>query len=225
MAAYVKFGIDAGHLMAASLMSAPAALVVAKIMIPERDRPETGGQIAVEPSPDTVNVIEAAAVGAADGLKLAMNVGAMLMAYIALVAMVDAGIGAVGSATGIALLEGLTLAKILGWIFAPVAFAMGVDWSEAVAVGQLLGTKVSINEFLAYIQLSAMQGDLSAKSYTIATYALCGFANFSSIAIQLGGIGGIAPDRRQDLARLGLRAMAGGALASFMTATIAGGLL
>ena len=225
LAAYVKFGIDAGHLMAASLMSAPAALVVAKIMIPERDVPETGGHVAAEPERETVNVIEAAAVGAADGLKLALNVGAMLMAYIALVAMVDAGIGAVAGLTQIEALEGLTLARILGWIFAPLAFAMGVEASEIVVVGQLLGTKISINEFLAYIQLSGMEGELSAKSYMIATYALCGFANFSSIAIQLGGIGGIAPGRRQDLARLGLRAMAGGALASFLTATIAGGLL
>lgn len=222
LAAYIKFGIDAGHLLAASVMSAPAALVIAKIILPETATSAKAGARVDAGEKTTANVIDAAASGAGDGLKLALNVGAMLMAFVSLVAVVDAGLGWIGGFIGA---EGLTLSRILGWGFAPVAWAIGVDSADILPVGELLGTKVAVNEFLAYLDLAAAAESLSDRSYTITTYALCGFANFSSIAIQIGGIGSIAPDRRQDLARLGVKAMLGGALASFMTAAIAGALI
>ena len=240
MAAYVGllvayFPDIAGHLLAASVMSAPAALVVAKLMYPEREVPVTSSnlEIAVE-SPDA-NVIDAAARGASEGLTLALNVGAMLLAFIALIALLNAVIGLVAGWTGLdgllvsagALAAGqdLTLEVMLGWLLAPLAWLMGVPWRDAVEIGSLLGIKTVANEFVAYLQLSNMLAggaDLSPRSVVIATYALAGFANFSSIAIQIGGIGGIAPSRRSDLSRLGLRAMIGGTIAAFLTATIAG---
>ncbi|MCB1150735.1 NupC/NupG family nucleoside CNT transporter, partial [bacterium] len=214
MAAYVRFGVDPGHLLAASVMSAPAALVVAKIMLPETEVSDTAGGVRLDVPKEYANLIDAAAGGAGVGLKLAANIGAMLLAFVALVAMVNAGLG----------LAGLTLEQIFGWVFAPVAWAMGVPWREAPVFGNLLGTKIAVNEFLAYIALqdAVAAGSLSPRSVVIGTYALCGFANFSSIAIQTGGIGGIAPERRSDVAKLGLKAMFGGALASWLTATIAG---
>jgi len=217
LAAYVRFGVDAGHLLAASIMSAPAALVIAKIVYPETEESVTAGEARLEIPREHANLIDAAAGGAGVGLKLAANVGAMLLAFVALVAMVDAGLGLVD----------LSLQKIFGWLFSPLAWCMGVPWHDAPIVGGLLGTKISVNEFLAYIQLedAVRAGALSPRSVVIATYALCGFANFGSIAIQIGGIGGIAPERRSDLARLGLKAMFGGALASWLTATIAGILI
>ena len=217
MAVYVRFGIDAGHLLAASVMSAPAALVVAKIMYPETEDSPTRGTVTLTVPREYANVLDAAAGGAGVGLKLAANIGAMLLAFISLVAMVNYGLG----------LAGLSLQQIFGWIFSPVAWIMGVPWSEAPVFGNLLGTKIAVNEFLGYIQLgqAAQAGTLSPRSVVIGTYALCGFANFSSIAIQIGGIGTIAPGRRADVARLGLRAMFGGALASWLTATIAGVLI
>ncbi|PIE76396.1 NupC/NupG family nucleoside CNT transporter [bacterium DOLJORAL78_65_58] len=217
MAAYVRFGIDAGHLLAASVMSAPAALVIAKIMFPEVEESPTRGAVSLDVPREHANFLDAAAGGAAVGLKLAANVGAMLLAFTALVAMLNYGLGFLGT----------SLQQIFGWIFAPIAFVMGVPWSEATTFGNLLGTKIAVNEFLAYIELSGAMNDgsLSPRSVVIATYALCGFANFSSIAIQIGGIGTIAPERRADVAGLGLRAMFGGALASWLTATIAGVLI
>jgi CNT family concentrative nucleoside transporter len=215
LAAYVRFGVDAGHLLAASVMSAPAALVIAKIMFPEVNKPKTTGNVSLNIGKDTTNVIDAAASGAAAGLKLALNVGAMLMAFIALIAMINYGLGFMHT----------SLKDILGCVFSPLAFCMGVEHKDLLQVGHLLGTKISINEFVAYKDLTQLKGSISPRSYTICTYALCGFANFSSIAIQIGGIGSIAPNRRHDLAKLGLRAMFGGALASWMTATIAGILL
>ena len=214
MAAYVRFGIDAGHLLAASVMSAPAALVVAKIILPEREVSPTQGAVTLQIPKEYANVLDAAAGGASVGLKLAANVGAMLLAFISLVAMVNYGLGFAHTSLG----------AILGWAFSPFAWVMGVPWSEATSFGALLGTKISVNEFLAYIQLADVKaaGTMSPRSIVIATYALCGFANFSSIAIQIGGIGTIAPSRRADVARLGLKAMIGGALASWMTAAIAG---
>jgi CNT family concentrative nucleoside transporter len=215
----------AGHLIAASVMSAPAALVIAKIMVPEDGEPETRGGLAVDPEKRYVNSIDAAAGGAGEGLHLALNVGAMLLAFIALIAMFNAGIGWAGGFVGA---PDLSLQLLLGWILAPLAFMMGVPWADAVAVGSLMGLKTVLNEFVAYLELSALLAggaDLSPRSVIIATYALSGFANFSSIAIQIGGIGGIAPSRRSDLSRLGLRAMIAGSLAAFMTATIAGMLL
>jgi len=217
MAAYVRFGIDAGHLLAASVMSAPAALVVAKIMYPETETSPTRGAVSLRVPREYANLLDAAAGGAAVGLKLAANVGAMLLAFIALVAMVNYGLGLVG----------LSLQMIFGWIFAPIAWVMGVPWSETAVFGNLLGTKIAINEFIGYIDLgqAIAAGQLSPRSAVIATYALCGFANFGSIAIQIGGIGTIAPERRADVARIGLKAMFGGALASWLTATIAGTLI
>jgi CNT family concentrative nucleoside transporter len=216
-------------------MSAPAALVFAKIMYPETEEPATRGSLKVAVEKIDANVIDAAARGAGEGLHLAMNVGAMLLAFIALIALLNALIGWIGGITHLtdvfqsigwlAPAQALSLDSILGWIFAPLAWLMGVPWADAPEIGSLLGMKTAVNEFFAYLQLGAMlSGDtgLSPRSVVIATYALCGFANFSSIAIQIGGIGGIAPSRRSDLARIGLRAMVAGSLAAFMTATIAG---
>ncbi|MCH8873237.1 NupC/NupG family nucleoside CNT transporter [candidate division KSB1 bacterium] len=222
MAAYVRFGADAGHLMAASVMSAPAALVMAKIIFPETEQPETAGTAEISVEKTTVNVVDAAATGAADGLKLALNVGAMLLAFYALIHLLDFSFIKIGSIFG---LEEFGLKKMLGYAFAPLALVMGVETADVLNFGYLLGTKISLNEFVAFVQLGEMKETLSPRSFTIGTYALCGFANFSSIAIQIGGIGSIAPERKGDLARLGLKAMIGGALASFLTATIAGILI
>jgi len=231
MAAYVRFGVDAGHLMAASVMSAPAALVMAKIIYPETEESKTKGIVKLEVEKKTANVIDAAASGAADGLRLALNVGAMLMAFIALIAMIDFFLGKMDDIVNLVTFNqthfewNLNLKKIFGVIFSPLAFVMGVDLKDIFQFGNLLGTKVSINELVAYVELTSLKGAISERSFIIGTYALCGFANFSSIAIQIGGIGGIAPERRGDLAKIGLKAMFGGALASWLTATIAGILL
>lgn len=222
MAAYVRFGVDAGHLMAASVMSAPAALVMAKIIFPETAEPETRGDVKIQLDKQTVNVVDAAATGAADGLKLAVNVGAMLLAFYALIHLLDF---VIIQATGVFGLENVGLKTILGYVFAPLALVMGVETADVLNFGYLLGTKVALNEFVAFVELGQWKETLSPRSFTIATYALCGFANFSSIAIQIGGIGGIAPERKHDLAKLGLKAMFGGALASWLTATIAGILI
>lgn len=228
MAAYVRFGVDAGHLMAASVMSAPAALVMAKIIYPETGQPKTRGMVKLPKDKTTANVIDAAAAGAADGLRLALNVGAMLMAFIALIAMINFGLGKIDDVVNFITFHhtqfdwDLSLKKILGVIFSPIAFFLGVTPKDMLHFGNLLGTKISINELIAYIDLVSLKGVISERSYIIATYALCGFANFSSIAIQIGGIGGIAPERRSDLAKIGLKAMIGGALASWLTAAIAG---
>ncbi len=224
LAAYVGMGVPAGHLIAASVMSAPAALVMAKLMFPETEESLTAGTVKLEVERPWANVIDAAAEGAGSGLKLALNVGAMLLAFISLIALVNAGLTHVGQWFGV---DGLTLQAILGWLLRPLAWLMGVDWSEAGKVGSLLGLKTIVNEFVGYAELEKMvqAGELSKRAEIIATYALCGFSNFSSIAIQIGGIGGIAPERKQDLARLGLRAMVAGSLACFQTATIAGLLL
>ncbi|MBN1349719.1 hypothetical protein JXJ21_09940 [candidate division KSB1 bacterium] len=231
MAAYVRFGVDAGHLMAASVMSAPAALVMAKIIFPETGEPKTTGTVKLDVEKRTANIVDAAATGASDGLKLAVNVGAMLMAFISLIALLNFILGHIDEVlnfVSFGLLDldwNLSLKTIFGYVFAPISFFMGVEWKDLLAFGNLLGTKVSINELVAYLDLAKMKSTLSPRSYTIATYALCGFANFSSIAIQIGGIGSIAPGRRSDLAKLGIKAMIGGALASWLTATIAGMLL
>ncbi len=222
MAAYVRFGVDAGHLMAASVMSAPAALVMAKIIFPETGKSQTADGNLLNIEKKTANIVDAAASGAADGLRLAVNVGAMLMAFIALIAMLNYGLGLVGGLFGYA---DLSLKTIFGILFYPLSFFMGVEWSDLLQFGNLLGTKISINEMVAYVELTSLKDVISPRSYIIATYALCGFANFSSIAIQIGGISSIAPNRRQDLAKLGIRAMFAGALASWLTATIAGMLI
>jgi len=243
MAAYVIllesiFPDIAGHLIAASVMSAPAALVIAKIIWPESSKPETSGQLSSNigrGDDEPINVIDAAARGANQGMKLAINVAAMLLAFIALVAMLNGLIGVAGSGLasagnhfGITIfsgLENLTLQGVVGYIFWPLAWAMGVPAAECSQVGQLLGVKTILNEFYAYFQLKAVAEGLSYRSMVISTYALCGFANLGSIGIQLGGIGGIAPGRRSDLARVGFRAMIAGTLAAFLTANIAGTLV
>ena len=220
----------AKHLLAASIMAAPATLVVAKLLIPETQEPLTRGTVRMEVEKTTANVIDAAASGAADGLKLALNIAAMLLAFIALIALINAPLTWLGEVTGIAAMIGkpTSLETILGAVLAPVAWVIGVPWQDASTVGSLIGQKVVINEFIAYTELAKIANGqvpgvlLSDEARLIATYALCGFANFSSIAIQIGGIGGLAPERRGDLARFGLRAVLGGSIATFMTATIAG---
>ncbi len=221
MAAYVSLGADAGHLLAASLMSAPASLVVAKIMVPESERSPTKGVVQVEVPRRDANLIDAACRGASEGLTLALNVGAMLIAFIGLVALVNWGLALLPAIAG----EPLSMERVLGWALSPLAWLMGVDWSDANAVGMLLGKKTILNEFLAYADLTSMQQQLSPRSFTIATYALCGFANFGSVAIMIGGIGSLVPSRRADIARYGLRALIAGTLAAFMTACIAGILI
>jgi CNT family concentrative nucleoside transporter len=215
MAAYILFGIEAQHLLTAVIMTAPGTLMMAKMFVPETETPKTMGTVKLAIERTDVNVIDAAGRGTSEGLQLALNVGAMLISFLALVALVNALLGLVG----------LSLEQIFGWIFAPIAWSMGVPWRDAPAIGNLLGTRMALNEFIAYSRLGAMKEMLDPRSFTIATFALCGFANFSSIGIQIGGIGALAPNRRHDLARLGLRAMLAGTLANFMTATIAGFLL
>lgn len=231
LAAYVSLLKDhfpgiAGHLMAASIMSAPAALVMAKILVPETEEPATKGAVQIEVEQQDANAIEAAANGAGVGLTLALNVGAMLLAFIALIAMVN---GILGFAGGLVGYPELSLSLLTSYLFAPLAILMGVPSSECLVVGDLLGKKLIINEFFAYSELAVLlndgSGTLSGRSVIILTYALCGFANLSSIGIQIGGIGGIAPERKGDLARLGLIAVLGGTLACFQTATIAGVLI
>jgi CNT family concentrative nucleoside transporter len=224
MAAYVSMGVSAKHLLAASVMSAPAALVMAKLMVPESERSHTAGKVDIEVERPWANVLDAAASGAADGMKLALNVGAMLIAFVALIAMLDWPLGWIGRHVGS---PELSLNVVLGYACRPLAWLMGVPWAEAGQVGTLIGIKTAVNEFVGYIEMGDMirAGQLSERSQVIATYALCGFSNFSSIAIQIGGIGAMAPERKSDLARLGLRAMVAGSLACFQTATIAGILL
>ena len=220
----------AKHLLAASIMAAPATLVIAKLLVPETGNPLTRGTVKMEVEKTTSNVIDAAAAGAADGLRLALNIGAMLLAFIALIALLNWPLTWVGDITGLAAWLGrpTDMATLLGYLLAPIAWIIGVPWQDATTVGGLIGQKIVLNEFVAYLQLAEIVNgnvegvSLTPKGTLIATYALCGFANFSSIAIQIGGIGGLAPERRQDLARLGLRAVLGGTLATFMTATIAG---
>jgi CNT family concentrative nucleoside transporter len=228
MAAYILFGIEAKHLLTAVIMTAPGTIMMAKMLVPETEVPKTMGTVRLEVERTDVNVIDAAGRGTGEGLHLALNVGAMLISFLALIALVNALLGAAGhflAGIGVASLANLSLSMIFGWVFAPVAWAMGVPWRDAGVIGNLLGTRMALNEFVAYSQLGPLKASLDPKSFTIATYALCGFANFSSIGIQIGGIGALAPNRRHDLARLGLRAMFAGTLANFMTATIAGFLL
>jgi CNT family concentrative nucleoside transporter len=215
MAAYVLFGVEAKHLLTAVIMTAPGTIMMAKMFVPETEVPKTMGTVRLEVEKTDVNVIDAAGRGTGEGLHLALNVGAMLISFLALIALVNALLGLIH----------LSLEQIFGWIFAPIAWSMGVPWRDAPTIGNLLGTRMALNEFVAYSKLGPLKATLDPKSFTIATFALCGFANFSSIGMQIGGIGGLAPNRRHDLARLGLRAMFAGTLANFMTATIAGFLL
>jgi CNT family concentrative nucleoside transporter len=214
----------ARHLLAASVMAAPATIVIAKLLRPETEESLTKGTVHLEIEKTATNVIEAAANGAADGVKLSLNVAGMLLAFVALITMINYPLAWVGEITGIESLTGeaLSMSLILGYLLSPLAWIIGIPWSEATIVGGLIGEKIVLNEFVAYLHLGQIKDTLSEHSVLISTYALCGFANFSSIAIQLGGIGGLAPNRRSDIARLGLRAVLGGTLATMMTATIAG---
>ena len=243
----------AKHFLAASVMAAPATFIVAKILIPEMQEPLTRGSVKMEIEKTSVNVIDAAAGGAGDGVKLAINIAAMLLAFVALIAMINAMVGGLAGFTGLTawLNEGrdprcltdaafaavstngcvqVSLNSILGLLLAPIAWVIGIPWDDAMVAGGLIGTKVVLNEFIAYLQLSQIPvgagvGQISEQSRIIMTYALCGFANFASIAIQIGGIGSLAPERRQDIARFGMRAVLGGSVATLMTATIAGVML
>ncbi|MHC4234425.1 MAG: NupC/NupG family nucleoside CNT transporter [Planctomycetota bacterium] len=220
----------ARHFLTACLMSAPASFVVAKIMVPETQVPETAGTVRLDVERKSRNVVHAAAIGASDGLKLALNVGAMLIVFIALIAVLDRALEAVGRLDVVEPLvarlglEELDLAGILGLVFAPVAYVIGAPPDDCRLFGGLLGKAMATNELVAYLSLSdlAREGAIGARTVRLATYSLCGFANLSSIAIQIAGIGGIAPNRRGDLARLGFRAMLGGAMACWMTGCIAG---
>ncbi|MBI5485954.1 MAG: NupC/NupG family nucleoside CNT transporter [Deltaproteobacteria bacterium] len=231
MAAYVGMLINvfpdvAGHMIAASVMSAPAALVFAKIIVPESGEPLTRGQVKLDVAKIDANIIDSAARGASEGLQLALNVGAMLLAFIALLALLNWGLSSLGSLFGV---PDLSLQWVLGQLHRPLAFLMGVPWSESQTAGTLMGEKLVLTEFVAYLDLSSvLQHNVDALSYrstVIVSYALCGFANFGSLAIQLGGIGGMAPTRRHDLARIGLRAVLAGTLAAYQTGTIAGMLV
>ncbi|HEY3055240.1 MAG TPA: nucleoside transporter C-terminal domain-containing protein [Thermoanaerobaculia bacterium] len=225
MAAYVLVAkVDVIHLLTAVIMTAPGAIMMAKIIVPEVDRPKTGGDVEVVVLKQDVNIIDAAGRGAIEGLHLSLNVAAMLIAFIALVALVNGMFGAVHNNVP---WFPASLDIVLGWIFRPIAWAMGVTWKDSLTVGNLLGTRMVLNEFVAFAKLGepGVGSSLDPRSFVIVTYALCGFANFSSIAIQIGGISSLAPSRRGDLARLGLRAMIAGTLANFLTATIAGVLL
>jgi CNT family concentrative nucleoside transporter len=217
-------GDYAGHLATATLLSAPAGILLAKVMIPETERPETATTARTVVERTAVNLIDAAAQGALAGLRLAAYVGALLVAFVALIALVNDGVGTIGSWLGIA---DLTMQKVLGIALAPLAWLMGVPWQDAVQVGGLLGVKTVLNEFIAYRELAALMqaGALAPRSAAIASYALCGFANFGSLAILLGGLGGLVPSRRPEVAQLGLRSILSGSLATFMTACVAGILL
>ncbi|PWU06212.1 MAG: NupC/NupG family nucleoside CNT transporter [Terriglobia bacterium] len=225
MAAYVLIAhVEITHLLTAVIMTAPATIMLAKIFIPETEKPATAGRVEVKVEKTSVNIIDAAAQGAGDGLRLALNIGAMLIAFIALIAMVNGILGWVHSVPYLGWVPP-TLQQLFGIIFAPLAWIMGVSWKDAASIGNLLGTRLVLNEFVAFTQLGPLKASLDPKSFTIATYALCGFANFSSIAIQIGGIGALAPNRKSDLARFGIRAVAAGSMANFMSACIAGMLL
>jgi CNT family concentrative nucleoside transporter len=234
--AYVAMGVQAGYLVTASFMSAPAAVMFAKIMVPETGLPETSSVARVTSSPGApgaaparaaqveiprldVNVIDAAARGASEGLQLALNVGGMLMAFVALVSMIDRGFSAVGGLFGH---SDMSLGRLLGAPLTPLAYVMGIPWKEAPLVGSLLGTKTVLNEFLAYQMMTRHAAELSPHSTLITSFALCGFANFGSLAVLLGGLGSMVPERRKDLARLGLKSILAGSLATFLTGTLAG---
>ena len=225
MAAYVKIaGVDIKHLLTAVIMTAPATIMLAKILMPETEEPETRGAVRVDVEKPGVNIIDAAARGAGDGLQLALNIGAMLIAFIALIALANGFLGWVNTLPGLGWVPN-SMQAIFGYLFAPIAWLLGVSWNDCLIVGNLLGTRLVLNEFVAFLQLGPLKDQLTPRSFVIATYALCGFANLSSIAIQIGGIGALAPSRKSDLARLGLKAVAAGTMANFMSACIAGMLL
>lgn len=216
---YYALGVRLDYLLAASFMAAPAGLIMAKMIMPETEVSETTDEIKIEKDKESQNVIDAAARGASTGLQLALNVGAMLLAFIALIALANGILGFIGGLFGA---ENLTLEMILGFIFAPVAFMIGVPWGEALQAGSFIGQKLVLNEFVAYANFAPEIENFSEKAEAIITFALCGFANIASLAILLGGIGGLAPNRRSEIAQLGVRAIIAGTLASLLSASIAG---
>jgi CNT family concentrative nucleoside transporter len=228
MGAYIAFGVEAKHLLAAVIMTAPGTLLIAKMLVPETETPataETSADVKFE-SKDS-NVLDAIAKGTGDGLRLALNVPAMLIAFLAIIAMLD---GILGGVHNFLAAHGFRwfparLETVLGVLFAPVAWLIGVPWHDCLAIGDMLGTRMVLNELVAFTKLGAEKAALDPRSYTIATFALCGFANLSSIGIQIGGIGALAPNRRHDLAKLGFRAMIAGTMANLMSASIVGILL
>ncbi|MBM7703242.1 NupC/NupG family nucleoside CNT transporter [Metabacillus iocasae] len=216
---YAALGVPIEYLLAASFMAAPAGLIMAKMIVPETETSATTDEIKMERDKETANVVDAAARGASDGLKLAVNVGAMLLAFIALISLLNGILTGIGNWFNF---EGLTLDLLLGYLFAPIAFVIGVPWSEAVTAGGFIGQKLVLNEFVAYSGFAPQIDQLSDKTVAVISFALCGFANLSSLAILLGGLGGMAPNRRQDIARLGFRAIMAGTLANLLSAAIAG---
>jgi CNT family concentrative nucleoside transporter len=222
MAAYIAYGVEARHLLTAVIMTAPGTIMMAKILEPETGTPETRGGVKVEIPRTDVNVVAAAARGTSEGLNLMLNVIAMLISFIALIYLVN---GAFAWVHGRAAWFPADIQTVLGWVFGPIAWVMGVPWHDSGTIGGLLGTRMVLNELVAYVQLGQMKAALDPLSFTIATFALCGFANISSVGIQIGGIGALVPDRKHDLARLGFRAMIAGTLANFLSATLAGMLL
>ncbi|MEO7138347.1 MAG: NupC/NupG family nucleoside CNT transporter [Gemmatimonadales bacterium] len=222
MVAYIAFGIEARHLLTAVIMTAPGTIMMAKLFEPETEVPETYGKVKLEMPKQDVNLLDAAARGTSEGLSLMLNVIAMLVSFVALVALLNGGFAAVHR---FADWFPANLQTVLGWIFQPIAWLMGVPSQDSGVIGSLLGTRMVLNEFIAFAELGPMKAQLDPRSFTIASFALAGFANFSSVGIQLGGIGALVPERKRDLARLGIRAMLAGTLANFLSATIAGILL
>ena len=222
MAAYIAFGVEARHLLSAVIMTAPGTIMMAKLFEPETEVPETSGNVKIDIPKTDVNLVDAAARGTGEGLHLMLNVIAMLISFIALIALVNGGMGWIHSWLS---WFPENLQTVLSWIGRPVAWLLGVPWKDSGAVGGLLGTRAVLNEFIAFSQLGPMKATLDPRSFTIASFALAGFANFSSVGIQIGGIGALAPNRKGDLARLGFRAMLAGTLANFLSAAIAGILL
>ncbi|MCC7504464.1 MAG: Na+ dependent nucleoside transporter [Saprospiraceae bacterium] len=219
MATYIMFGVKAEYLIAASIMAAPGALAIAKIMHPETGEPETKGSVKLKVEKAHSNIVDAISAGCSDGLRVGLNVLAMLVGFLALIALVDFMLGGIGGWFGN---PDLSLQTILGWVFAGFAWAMGVPSNEILTAGSLMGLKLAANEFVAYVELSQIKDTLSPKALAIVSFALCGFANFGSVGIQIGGIGALEPERRADLARLGFRALIAGTLASYLSATLAG---
>ncbi|MBI3939353.1 MAG: NupC/NupG family nucleoside CNT transporter [Acidobacteria bacterium] len=215
MAAYIAFGVEARHLLTAVIMTAPGTIMISKILVPETDEPKTRGKVTLIVEKQDSNILDATARGTIDGLHLALNVAAMLISFLAIIALINYLLG----------LAGTSLQQIFGWVFAPFAFLVGIPWKDATQVGGLMGTRMVLNELIAFSDLGQLKGALDPRSFTIATFALCGFANFSSIGIQIGGIGALAPERKHELAQLGFRAMIAGTMANFISACIAAILL
>jgi CNT family concentrative nucleoside transporter len=227
MAIYIAYGIEAKHLLTAVIMTAPGTLLMAKMLVPETEQPLTAGKVEMPPMEKEANFLGAISRGTVEGLHLALNVGAMLITFIALLGLANAIMG--GTHDWLSVHPRLHMAwfpsslqQIFGWVFAPIAWVIGVPWQDCAAMGNLLGTRMVVNEVVAFQQLGAWKAQLDPRTFTIATFALCGFANFSSIGIQIGGIGALAPERRGDLARLGIRAMMAGTMANLMSASIVG---